>query len=176
MKDLNSLYNISLYILNHNPYGKNVPMELGLFSRILFESEASQLFSTGIVRLKDYWKIDKEKDIILPLSFNDLISSDDYKIWIDSDCICTDQTADLDYLSQYTKERLDNQLRVPTKSNWTTETWYNVTMTPCYRGSTALLKEEKINPLMILEYVYHGLKLYVGEQFEINKSLGEYDK
>jgi hypothetical protein len=174
-KDLNSLYNISLYILNHNPYGKNKPMELGLFSRILFESEAGQLFSSGIIRLHDYWEIDKKNDTIFPLSFKEMISSDQYNIWIEGDKICTDQEANLDYLSQYTKEILDNHLKVPTTANWTIETWYRVKMSSCYSGSTILLKEKKINPLMILEYVYTGLKTYVGENFEIEKSLGLYD-
>jgi len=176
MKDLKSLYNISLYILNHNPYGKNEPMELKLFSRLLFESEASQLLSTGLVRIRDYWEIDKEKDIILPISFKEILSSDDYKIWLEDDKICTDQEANLDYLSQYTKETLDDQLRIPTSSNWTIETWYNLRMSPCYSGSTVLLKNEKIDPTIIIDYIFHDLRNYVKENFEIDKALGNYNE
>jgi hypothetical protein len=151
-------------------------MELRLFSRLLFESEASQLLSSGLVRIKDYWEIDKKKDIILPISFKEILSSDNYKIWLEDDKICTDQEVNLDYLSQYTKEILDNMLRIPTSSNWTIETWYNLRISPCYNGSTILLKKEKIDPIMIIEYVCSGLIDYVTENFEIDKSLGQYDK
>ena len=174
MKDLKSLYNISLYILNNNPYGKNEPMELGLFSRILFESEASQLLATGMVRIKDYWEIDKKKDIILPISFKEILSSDNYKIWLEDDKICTDQEVNLDYLSQYTREVLDNELKVYTKSGWTVDTWYNLRMSPCYRESVVLLRDNPINPLTILDYVYSNIRTYTEEQFNLLKELGEY--
>ena len=104
----------------------------------------------------------------------EILSSDDYKIWLEDDKVCTDQEVNLDYLSQHTKETLDDQLRIPTSSNWTKETWYNLRMSPCYSGSTVLLKNEKIDPTIIIDYIFHDLRNYVKENFEIDKALGNY--
>ena len=175
MKDLKSLYNIALYILNNSPYGKNEPMELGLFSRLLFESEASQLLSSGLIRIKDYWVIDKKNDTILPRSFNELLSSEDYRIWIKDDKVYTDQDVDLTYISQYSKEVLDSMLIVPTESNWTIDTWYRLATSAKYKNSELLTSEDYVNPTMIIKYVCNGLINYVTENFEVEKSLGMYD-
>ena len=173
---LDLIYQISLYILNNNPYGKNKPMELGLFSRILFESEASQLFGSGLVRIKDFWKIDKENDLIFPVSFEEILISPDYKLSVEDGKIKTDQEANLDYISECSKKFLDSQLTVPTTGNWTIDTWYRTKMNPCYRESVVFAKNpDKITPMMILDYVYTNLQSYVGEHYMIDLSFGAYN-
>lgn len=174
MTVLTSLYHVSLYILNHSPYGKNEPMELGLFSRILFDANASQIYSYASVIIKDYWEINEEKDMIFPKSFEKMISSDKYKIWIEGDKICTDQDANLDYLSEITKETLDNHLRLPAGCSWTIETWYRVKMSPSFKNSNIFEDKKKITPPNILEYVYNNVKSCVEEQFFLDQSCGNY--
>ena len=103
-----------------------------------------------------------------------MISSDKYKIWIEGNKVCTDQDADLDYLSEVTKETLDNHLKLPEGCNWTLETWYRVKMGPSYKNSEIFKDKKKITPPNILEYVYNNVKFFVEDQFLMDQTLGTY--